>query len=523
MYFVMKLFFLLFVYVFLSPLLFAASIIVPIGSNGINGSQVTVNPGDTILIQGGTRGALDLRDINGTFSQPIIIMNLDTVVHIVSNQAVGIKISNCNHIKLLGNGSSDFYGFKITSNDIGIQVTGGWSNTSGSSDFHISRVEIYDCMVGILAKSDKDRLSFMQKNTIISYSYFKNIQREAIYLGSSNYQHSNDHLLSGVWVHDNIVDSTGWDGIQVGSAIDSCFVFNNYIRRDSYLKTWGQMSGIMLNPGSKCNCFNNFIKDGYGPGIFDQGMGENMIYNNIIINPGTDGDSTAHRGGDGIAIRGENRPYSAGNSIYVFHNTIVNPMNNAVTFAYDPNIQGGNSIIANNLLIAPKGLAAHPSNPANAYIEAYMGASYSDIGNFKHADKIFVQFIDLGNDDLHLNISSPAYALAVTLIYNEQYYDFDSIPRLGLLTPGAYHLSNYVGLDNVPKNNTITYTLFDNILDLSSADTDIYDVKIYDLNGRRLLAHEMGHKRFLIHTDLKAGFYILRLNNTQSHKILVVK
>ncbi len=465
----------------------ASNIIINNSTNYLDGNTTLISPGDTLFIQGGTRNGLDIRNINGSITNPIVIINKDSVCNIISSSNFGLKIVNSKHVKLIGNGTSNQYGFKITSTDIGIQYTGGWSNTSGSSDIEIQQVEIYNCYTGILGKSINDRSSFIQKNSIIANSYFHHIDREAIYLGSSFYHNSNDHLLSGVWVYNNIVDSTGWDGIQIGSATDSCWVFNNHIMNDSYLKTGSQMSGIMLNPGSKCDCYNNFIKNGKGPGIFDQGLGENNIYNNVIINAGVDGDSTAPRGGDGIAIWGVNRPYSTGNSIYVFHNTIVSPMNNGITFAYDPSTQGNQSIISNNIIINPKGKAYHGTTSNNSFIEAYLNASYTNTGNYTNHILSNPKFVNSSMDSFYLQPSSPVINTGSNLFLTEQQYDKDStIRNLTYITPGAYH--SKINTTNIISNRYNYNFYFDKhskiltVFNLKESDL----INVYNLTGQKI-------------------------------------
>ena len=119
--------------------------------------------------------------------------------------------------------------------------------------------------------------------------------------GSSFYTQGKDHLLEGVRIYQNRIENTGWDSLQVGSATN-CEIRGNQILNDSQSRQAYQMGGIIINPGAQCEVFNNKIIDGEGPGIIDQGLGDNHIYNNLIVRPGLNGNANEPRGLDGIIV-----------------------------------------------------------------------------------------------------------------------------------------------------------------------------------------------------------------------------
>ncbi|MCI5056917.1 MAG: T9SS type A sorting domain-containing protein [Flavobacteriales bacterium] len=358
-------------------------------TNVIKASQYPLNPGDTIYLMNGNRGKLSIWDYSGTAQNPIYVSNHNGPVEISSQNNYCLDFYNCVNIKLAGTGT---YGITIDGN----YIAEGLRFLNGSSGIEISNIEIKNCNTGIKVKSNLNRNDFLLSGLDIHDCYIHDINTEGMYIGSSFYHVSNDHLLENVTIRNNIVEHTGWDGIQVGSAHSNCQVYGNIIRADSKANVSGQQSGIMINPGSRCDCYNNKIIDGHGPGIFYQGNGNSNIYNNVIIRPGKNNLSSAPRGGDGIAIwGGQNRWWSYGSNLNVFHNTIIEPINNGITFAFEPGYQGDSSLIFNNLILSPQGSFYPDSN--KSFIESYLHAHYTDTGNYTshiHAPHHFSDTLD---------------------------------------------------------------------------------------------------------------------------------
>lgn len=186
------------------------------------------------------------------------------------------------------------------------QVTNGYGLDIGSrsTDFEVENLEISNAkIVGIIAKTDPnctydaDRPNFTMFNIKIHDNYIHDIGNEGMYIGSSfylgQYISSCDktflpHIIDGVEIYNNRVEYTGWDGIQVGSALYNCAIHDNQVYKDSQAEETYQMSGIIINTGSSCNVYNNTIIDGKGTGILNQGTGGQHFYNNLIINAGLD-------------------------------------------------------------------------------------------------------------------------------------------------------------------------------------------------------------------------------------------
>jgi len=323
-----------------------------------------VKPGDTVLFEPGNRDYILIRNFSGIEGKPIIFMNKRGVVTIGTDHYFGISLQNCRFIRLTGSGSeNEFYGFKITR----VLNGGGIGINDLSSDFEIDHISIENTSIGgIYAKTDPDcsfastRGNFTQRNTLIHDNYIANVCDEGLYIGSTKYFGQNvkcnnkdtlllPSLLDGVRVYNNIIKFTGWDGIQVSSASSDCQVYDNLIMYDSQYEKFGQMSGIMLGGGSKCDCYNNFITQGKGGGIEIHGLGGTRVFNNIIVDAGRTFqplDTTQMKYG----IYVTDISAQADSSFYIMHNNIINPKSDGIRFI--STLSKGN-IIASNVIINP--------------------------------------------------------------------------------------------------------------------------------------------------------------------------
>jgi len=323
-----------------------------------------VKPGDTIFFEPGSREFILIRNFTGAAEKPIIFMNSNGIVTINTSHYFGISIQNCRYIRLTGTGDEAyFYGFKITRvlNGAGI----GANNMS--SDFEIDHISIENTLIGgIYAKTDPEcslastRGNFTQFNTVIHDNYLANIGDEGMYIGSTKYFGQNVNcngkdtlllpgLLEGVRIYNNIIKYTGWDGIQVSSAVADCQVYDNLVMYDSQEEYFGQMAGIMLGGGSKCDCYNNYISNGKGSGIESHGLGGYRIFNNIIVEAGRSYhplDSSMMKYG----IYVTDISVQADSSFTIMHNDIINPKSDGIRFI---SVLSNNNLIASNVIINP--------------------------------------------------------------------------------------------------------------------------------------------------------------------------
>ncbi len=323
-----------------------------------------VLPGDTIFLTGGRKDYLLIRNFQGVPGNPITFMNSAGVVIIDTDHYFGISVENCRYFRITGTGSeATFYGFQINRVSRGAGIGVG----KLSSDFELDHLSVKNVLFGaIIAKTDPSclfnstREKFTQYNTAVHDCYISNSGNEGMYIGSTKYfgQVVNcdgkdtlllPSLLDGVRVYNNIVESAGWDGIQVSSASNNCQVYDNLILHDSQDEHYGQMAGIMLGGGSKCDCYNNYISDGKGIGIESHGLGGYRIFNNIIVNAGKSYkpyDSLDMKFGIFIT----DTSVIPDSSFYLLFNDIINPKSDGIRFS---STLSRHNLVASNVIINP--------------------------------------------------------------------------------------------------------------------------------------------------------------------------
>ncbi|MCD6112758.1 MAG: T9SS type A sorting domain-containing protein [Bacteroidales bacterium] len=457
----------------------------------IDGFNIDISPGDTINLLKGHRYFLLLKNINGNKDSVITIRNYDGKVIIDTNFYYGIKFESSSFIKLSGAYIDSIkYGIQI------LKVEGaGISVDNKSTDVEIENIEIANTSIaGIYAKTDPDcsftavRDSFTMYNIYIHDNYLHDIANEGMYIGSSFYTGKTlncngkdtliyPHVIEGVKVYNNILKNIGWDGIQVSSAISDCNIYNNYISNDSYSETYNQMSGILIGGGSKCDCYNNIIVDGKGDGIDVLGLGNEKIFNNLIINPGKNyhpelpvNQYQKH----GIYITNLS---TLPNAFYnIFNNTIISPKTNGILFR---NTESKNNKIYNNIIISPGALNIYGDA---AYIYSQPPGIDIDIShNYKDSDFDDIKFINPEENNFALQGSSPVIDQGLNLseygidfdIYNypRPYGDnfdigaFEYSPETQNINEYSYNKKTSIKIKNIypnpfNKSTTIQYSLF---------------------------------------------------------------
>ena len=363
----------------------------------------TIQPGDTVFLQSGTRANLLLRDFFGNQDHPIVFINYGGRVTINTDFNYGIAIANCKFVHLTGTGDQDtVYGIDIqhVGNGAGVIIS------ELSSDFEVDHIRIENVhTAGITAKTEPDclftstRNNFTQFNTLIHDNYILTTGNEGITAGSWFYNGKSitcdgrdtvlyPSILSGVRVYNNTVTSAGWAGIQVNSASVDCRIYNNTVTNDSQAGDSVNISGIYLGPGTKSDCYNNTISEGQGNGIEDHGLGGNRLFNNLIVDAGRTyfpGDLTKKR--HGILVNDvSTQPDS---SFRILFNDIINPKCDGVRFE---SVISRNNFIVSNVIINPGDyvLEGMPS-----YIEIEDPASEVTISNnYLRLDTINAGFIN---------------------------------------------------------------------------------------------------------------------------------
>jgi parallel beta-helix repeat protein len=352
--------------------------------------------GSVICIPAGTRGALLLKNLKGTAAKPIIIVNKGGRVtfSVAITASYAFKTQNCQNIKLLGNGAPGVkYGFAIDGGNIGITMD------DLSSDFEIANVEVRNSgFAGIMAKTDPScdvatqRGHFTMSNVSLHDNYIHKTGGEGIYVGNSFYADGVSascgrvlpHDVANVKVYNNQVDSTGCEGIQLGSATSGCQIYNNtveYPGRSPFAA--GQNNGIQLGEGTGGKCYNNLIKNAPGNGIILLGLGDNELFNNIIINSGENG------------IFADSR-YTPGPGYQFVNNTIISSAADGIKINSETIPM--HTVINNVIVRSGTGVAIHRKNNA---------VKLTSSNNYTGTDIEALKLINYLTGDFHLLSSSP--------------------------------------------------------------------------------------------------------------------
>ncbi|SEO47794.1 right-handed parallel beta-helix repeat-containing protein [Mucilaginibacter sp. OK283] len=352
--------------------------------------------GSTVCIPAGKRGALLLKNFKGTAAAPIVIINKGGKVTFSTavTASYGFKTQNCQYFKILGNGDPDTeYGFDINGGNIGMTMD------NLSSDFEIANVEVRNSgFAGIMAKTDPTcdeatwRGHFTMQNVILHDNYVHKTGGEGFYVGNSFYANGVSLSCGKVWPGDvvnvklykNITDSTGAEGIQVGSAILGCEIYNNTVKTPGVSPFASyQNNGIQIGEGTGGKCYNNVIKDAPGNGIIVLGLGDNLVFNNYIIN------SKAY------GIFADSR-YTPGPNFQFINNTIIGSALGGIKLNSETipmNTVINNAIIQSDLVLP--------------IIKKSSNVKLTASNNYVANDVSPCQFVNYAEDDFHLLSSSP--------------------------------------------------------------------------------------------------------------------
>jgi hypothetical protein len=444
--------------------------IITLSQSYVDGSKMSIQPGDTICIEAGQRTSLKFINFNGSANNYIVFKNLGGEV-IVKNDYMpyGISIENSSYFRFTGTGSSEIkYGIRVLGTKLGAS---GFSAGNLSSNFEIDHIEIANTgYAGIFSKTDpicdltKNRGNFTQYQSIYHDNFIHNTGGEGMFIGYSSYNGNRTTCndiptilypcdLKGVRVYNNLVDSTGREGIQVGCATEDCEIYNNTITNYGVSD---QNAGIQIGSGTTGLCYNNKITNGSGDGIQVFGLGNNDVFNNLIVNAGYNyypNDSTKSAHGIYCDDRGE--PISE-RSFNFYNNTIVNPKTDGIRLA---STLTNNNLIYNNIIINPGSLFSYSKSPKQSPyintgnrigIDAVLANNYLD----KNASTIL--FVDTLNGDYRLSESSPAIDSGLDLSSTGYTFDMDNMPRPSgsSYDIGAYENQSGVSSRSFVKSST---------------------------------------------------------------------
>lgn len=405
------------------------------GKNIVEGRNVP--PGSVVCLDAATprNGNLLFKRFNGTSAAPIIITNCGGKYTVNSGTlSFSVKFFGSSHFRLTGTGDASItYGIEVNGGSQGISVD------SLSTNFEIDHIDVHgQNFAGIMAKTDPDcnpatwRGNFTMQDIRIHDNYIHSTnQGEGLYIGNSFYAGGVNrtcgdtvirvypHAIVGAKIYNNTVIDTGADGIQVGSATQGCEIHDNRIERHGqrpFDNRNDQGNGIQLGEGTGGLCYNNFILnippanavDRTGYSIICLGRGDNVIFNNIMINPSNGGMFVDERGAATIT--------GPGSGYKIINNTIINPKNNGLLL-YSELVEM--NVIKNNIIV----------NPQLKYISYSSGVKIDSAGNYETRNIDTVQFADSSNNDYHLTSASPAIGYGVNVSSYGVTFDFDDVAR----------------------------------------------------------------------------------------------
>lgn len=497
----------------------------------INGADTALNflPGDTIQLQAGIRPYLRFDDIRGSADSAIVIVNGAGLVTVQSDFHYGILFNHCSHIKITGEGVSTIaYGIKVC------DVKGnGISADKLTTNIEICHTEISNVLfAGIVVKTDPDcslasvRQNFVLRNLRVHHNYIHDVGNEGMYIGHSHYTgvtlHCNDkdtivepHILDTVDISYNRLENIGWDGLQISSSRHHCNIHDNYVYKDSQEEVFNQMSGILVGGGSDCNCYNNYIEDGKGDGIDLMGVGNQLVYNNIIVNPGQKIETKTPKELPKQGIFVKDIATIGGSYIHLLNNTIINPRTDGINFS---NGETSNSIIANNIIINP---GSYGTIGDRAYINTYL-----IIPNFTASNNLLLQNIELAlftNPALHdfsLKKLSPAVESGLDVSAWGISYDISGKGRPHGLhyDIGAYEYQGVIGIQHYKK--AIQLKIWPNPVSEALQFSVPYPgegiVNIFRLNGQLCLTQSIvsctpNQPLTIMINHLTPGYYLLSM------------
>ncbi|HYG37329.1 MAG TPA: RICIN domain-containing protein [Cytophagales bacterium] len=409
---------------------------VPLSQEIVDGSKLNIGPGDVVCIQSGQRESLWFQNFTGTAANPIIFKNCGGQVVITNTNRYGISFSNSKHFKLMGNGSTNFkYGIKIN----GV-ATVGLSFNRLSTDFETAYIEVYKSLgPGLMAKTDPEcgkpetwKGNFVMRNVNIHDFYVHDVGSkggggEGFYIGHSFFEGISTacgklypHTIENIKVHNNTIENTVFDGMQVSCATSGVEIYSNTIKNYGTLNNGGQQTGLVIGGGSKGRYYNNKVDKGTGPGVCIFGQGDIHFYNNSISNTGL----------EGIFI--DDRSTDPNLGLYLYNNTVVNSKMTGI-LTYDATLKI--NVFYNNLVVNPGNWEAWGNNWKKAFIYLERIPEINKIVKYDTANNYFVkevssaQFVDPANYNFHLKSNAPVINRGKDLTYLGIIFDQDNLKR----------------------------------------------------------------------------------------------
>jgi hypothetical protein len=338
--------------------------VVPADARVIDGAALGLKPGSVIgLSSKATYGQLLFKNIVGTLDNPIIIRNCGGIAHVDgTDKGYAINTQKSEYFRITGGDTKNFYGIVLTGGNMGLNLS------TLSNHFEVDHLEIQNSgFAGIMAKTDPScdeatwRVNFLMKGIALHNNFIHDTGGEGIYAGNSFFMGMNTpcgvklpHEIHYIRIYSNILRNTGWEAIQLGCATKGASIHANVIENYGTANQKAQNNGMQIGAGTGGVCYNNLIRGGTGNGLIVMGLGDNLIYNNIIDQAGNYGIFCDER-------------YSPGPGFKFINNTILNPKSDGIRIYAD---LVSMNVIVNNIVTNPGSYYAYsyPRTPDDAFI-----------------------------------------------------------------------------------------------------------------------------------------------------------
>lgn len=308
----------------------------------VDGSGMPWKGGDTLEIAAGNYSVIQFGNVGGDPCRPLFIRPLG---NITTSQ---LRFNNYSHHITYDGKTKE-----------GVRSTFMTSLASNlSSDITIKNLNIGPNPggVGVYYKQDPDSTkpktwyqSYVIKKITLDSFYVNNVSGEGFYVGNTApnadpyYGYITPIRMDSITLSNHIVDSTGWDGIQLSAARNGNKIFGNVVTNFGLTGISGQKAGIILGGTSTGDIYNNTVKNGTGNGIQVFGYGTVNMYNNYVDSVGSIGNEQSFYGLAGVNLI-ETDPKL---QLNIYNNTIRNPKSQGAMDFRRSNTGPDNLLVAN--------------------------------------------------------------------------------------------------------------------------------------------------------------------------------
>ncbi|GAB4237929.1 MAG: hypothetical protein Tsb0034_13280 [Ekhidna sp.] len=359
--------------------------VVPSDDLVIDNDDLDLPAGSVICFSAGSRVAIKIMNFQGEEGNPYIFSNCDgqALFDQTTNQTA-IRVENSSFLRITGTGSDDKYGIKVTAGS-----AAGLHGYGKVTDIEVDHLDITGTELGIWivtrpeCDGSANKGTFTQRNTIIHNNYIHDVGTEGMYIGGSKwdtgFSDSNTGCgtleqadLVGVRIFRNRVIGTGWDGIQVGGAIEDSEIFSNEVADFGLKNNANHRVGIMINPGTTGKVFSNLVNKGKGFGIALLGF-DLLVHSNLLVD--------CEEGG----IHFGDRSPLPNKSYRILNNTLVDIPSKA--FNMNSKVSTSN-IIANNFIVNTDNEGTFNNSDIlkthNVMVESLDGFDFKDPANLDY-------------------------------------------------------------------------------------------------------------------------------------------